>query len=248
MFAKAMWSGSRDSAVHDHFYVSAIYEWAQIDWKDRYFDTTFGSFGPFQAYTEEIGDALRNPAVMNLLREVPSLAAVIDQIDPNSPGPNPSNGYRTPGPRVTGPHAEDAVNRKSPVLWDPFINLVGKLQLSLHKANLAKNQGAPRPSPVMFLPDPVLTWVLLAYESSADEGAAHGDRIITWNRDIKWKDEAARHHIYDYPLVFDFDADQVKDTCTALGIPIKDRCSYKDLQIDLSKPPPWRAGDTPPWN
>jgi hypothetical protein len=79
--------------------------------------------------------------------------------------------------------------------------MVGKMALSLDKAQLAKDANLPKPSPIWSLPDDVLTWVLLCYEGAGQEGPM--DRAHQKNNFIKSFDEAARTG-NDPMLAFEF--------------------------------------------
>ena len=67
-FFKLMWPiADRGKPLSEFTYASAIYEWAAKTWIDDIFDTTAGSFGPFQAYATYTTEALKNRQVRDAL-------------------------------------------------------------------------------------------------------------------------------------------------------------------------------------
>lgn len=260
---KHMWHADRPDAVRDFVYVSAIYEWAQINYLDWLGDTVNGSFGDFQAYKERIFEALDDPAVRCLLRYLtdennarkvdvppirdPQIRQLLRHLDPESrclAGPNPAGGYSKPGPEPVRKRAETVYDEigeeegREFGLWTPLLSLIGKMQLSVYKAMLARDAEAPKPSAVWFLPDPVLRWVLMAFEGATEEGRPN--RIHNWNAMIKSNDEAARAGKDPVLNFYLGDGTGVRVvTFLALGIPMAMKCNYSELGIPKGTRPPW---------
>lgn len=274
LFPKMWPMTDRGKPVLMFAYASAIYEWAAKsigeDITDRVkFDLGLDpSFGPFQAYKGETAQALKIPAVRGALRQL--LETVIVN-GARLPTLSPSEvkdvrhflendrtaqsgmlgGYVNPTPQgfpydpehgyLFAPKANIAED-----YWTPIINLLGKLHLSVHKAIMAKTANSPKPSPVWHLPDDVLIWVLLCYEGAGEEGV--NDRTHQKNNLIKSFDEKRRNG--DDPMldfIFDSIGDRRRLVLNALGISFRERCKYSELLIEKGKPPPWRAGETPPY-
>jgi hypothetical protein len=273
VFYSLLWTTKdREKAVKEFTFASAIYEWAAKDFRDDVLDTTDGSFGPFQAYAGETTGALKNDQVRQALElflddqntNRLGLAALASEEKAKirhllvefgkflaPPPAGRVQGGLLGGPRIPGSPIPAGSLTKGPDppvddYWTPIVNVIGKIALSLHKAQLAKEANAPKLSPIWHLPDEVLIWVLLCYEGAGDEGVS--DRAHQKNDLIKAADEAARTG-GDPLLAFDFGSigDRRRVTLKKLNISFKESCKYSELLIKKGEPPPWRKGETPPF-
>ncbi len=228
----------RKKAVTSFCILSALYEWAAISLLDKWFDTTGGSFGAFQAYFDNIVSSLAVKSVSQALRRIGSDAAA-----------------RQAGLPILTDKEKEVVNNVLPqdnplmnkaiAYWSPIVNMLGKVALSIYKAGLAKDANQPKPSPVWYLPDDVLLWVLMCFEGAGEEGA--NDRVHALNKVIKSFDEAGRtgNPIIEFNLG-DLSTRR-KPVASKLSIAIREKFNYNELLFPTGSVPPWRTGETPPY-
>ncbi len=181
---------TRDKVVLDYVIASAMLEWASINemdafdlWKHKrkgpQFEKSAGhgaSIGPFQGYAAESYKALRdNPELRQLLK---SLSNYTKQVGDAFEGVN--GGARVPASRgsVQTPTADQDrrlrnVLSEYAALKDPYLSLVGKIQLSVDYAGMLLRDhtlgDAAKMPHVWRLPDYLLRHVLLAFETSGGD-------------------------------------------------------------------------------
>ena len=192
---RKMWDFDRVDVLIDFVYVSAIYEWAAKNWIDNIGDGTRGSsFGAFQAYEGMISKAFKDkPDLTDFLR-IDEFRKVLTQstrecflarkdeelATRENVGPNRSAGSYSNQRRHNVPDYCSEV-KETRLLYNRGINLIGKIQLSLEKAKIARKEPHlhGKVSPVWHLPNEVLCWILFCFEGAGEEG--RGNRIQNWN-------------------------------------------------------------------
>jgi hypothetical protein len=251
---------NRPAVVQDYVYASAILEWAAINWGDLFgdkvghdqegphFDEPAGrgaSIGPFQGYAAEGEKALRsNDALLSKLKSLSKAAAAANLDPPPIPKSKVGNahdgvrgGGRVPGPQGTDPPVVNSRLRdflsNYDNLKDPYVSLIGKMQLSVDYAAVTRNFRAysseTETSHAWRLPDAVLRYVLLVHEvTGGDE-----DWLRKVAKTIFEADQAAdfgksADHKKDI-LSFTFKDKRIHYTYVALQVPVSDQCRYEEL-------------------
>lgn len=254
---KKMWSYNRQKVISNFAFVSAVYEWAAKNIMDELGNRTSGSFGLFEAYKDNIYSAFKNEKLKNYLLSLESRSfsirlddgfgeiyldnakCLMTRVQLKTPrlevGPNRTGtGYQYQKIYGFEPPKFCSDIPEPRILKNPVVNLIGKIELSLMKAKIARNTGVLSSthgkSYIWHLPDDVLCWVLLCFEGAGDEGK--GNRIEQWNKKIEEAiADNARRVIY-----FDFgDGEERREKIfKVLKIPYRKRTTNTEVLMGLT--------------